>query len=100
VNPYRVRLTKEADHDLEELHESPVVRNLQAAARAGEALHAALDVLKRFPYACRKSETVNDPSLRELLVPFGGGGYVVLFRIALETVTIIAARHQREDDYR
>jgi plasmid stabilization system protein ParE len=100
VNTYRIRLTEEADHDLEELHEFLVVRNPQAAARAGEAVHAALDMLKRFPYACRKNETVNDPSLRDLLVPFDGGGYVVLFRIALETVTIIALRHQREDDYR
>jgi plasmid stabilization system protein ParE len=100
VNTYAIRLTDEADHDLEELHHVLVVRNPQAAARAVEAVHAALGMLKRFPYACRKNETVNEPSLRELLVPFGGGGYVVLFRIALETVTMIAVRHQREDDFR
>ena len=39
-------------------------------------------------------------TLRELIIPFGNSGYVALFEI--ETgghVTILALRHQREDDY-
>ncbi|MEO8385704.1 MAG: type II toxin-antitoxin system RelE/ParE family toxin, partial [Betaproteobacteria bacterium] len=35
-----------------------------------------------------------------LLIPFGGAGYVALFEITDgTTVTILAVRHQREDDY-
>ncbi|MFP5404714.1 MAG: type II toxin-antitoxin system RelE/ParE family toxin, partial [Gammaproteobacteria bacterium] len=37
---------------------------------------------------------------RELIVPFGSGGYVLLFEIEADGwVTILAARHQREADY-
>jgi hypothetical protein len=42
-----------------------------------------------------------NPFLRELVIPFGASGYVALFEIDNEeTVTILAVRHQREDDYR
>jgi mRNA-degrading endonuclease RelE of RelBE toxin-antitoxin system len=36
-----------------------------------------------------------------MLVPFGASGYVALYEIDdEETVTILALRQQREDDYR
>ena len=35
-----------------------------------------------------------------MLIPFGSSGYVVVFEIEdANTVTILAVRHQREDDY-
>jgi mRNA-degrading endonuclease RelE of RelBE toxin-antitoxin system len=35
-----------------------------------------------------------------MLISFGSGGYVALFEIeANNTVTILAVRHQREEDY-
>jgi len=35
-----------------------------------------------------------------VLIPFGSSGYVTLFEIENNnTVTILAVRHQREDDY-
>jgi mRNA-degrading endonuclease RelE of RelBE toxin-antitoxin system len=35
-----------------------------------------------------------------MLIPFGDSGYVILFEIEdSTTVTILAVRHQREDDY-
>ena len=43
----------------------------------------------------------SNPFLRELLIPFGAAGYVALFEIeANSIVSILAVRHQREDDYR
>jgi plasmid stabilization system protein ParE len=51
------------------------------------------------PFASRKADDAN-PFLRELIIPFGGAGYVALFEIENETtVTVLAVRHQREDDY-
>ena len=42
-----------------------------------------------------------DVLLRELLIGFGAAGYVALFEIEdAQTVTVLAVRHQREDDYR
>jgi plasmid stabilization system protein ParE len=35
-----------------------------------------------------------------MVIPFGASGYVALYEIDNEeTVTILAVRHQREDDY-
>jgi hypothetical protein len=40
------------------------------------------------------------PCYRELLIPFGQSGYVLLYEVdSAASVTILAARHQREDDY-
>lgn len=37
---------------------------------------------------------------REMVIPFGASGYVVLFEIEdHQTVTILARRHQHEEDY-
>jgi plasmid stabilization system protein ParE len=49
--------------------------------------------------SCRKA-TAADPFLRELVIGFGSAGYVPLFDIEdSTTVTVLAVRHQREDDY-
>jgi ParE toxin of type II toxin-antitoxin system, parDE len=51
------------------------------------------------PDSCRKA--VRDhPLLRELIIPFSSAGYVALFEIdSRDSVTILAVRHQREDDF-
>ena len=37
---------------------------------------------------------------RELVVPFGNTGYLALFEIvSASKVVVLAARHQREEDY-
>ena len=41
------------------------------------------------------------PFMRELIIPIGTSGYVALVEIESNTtVTILAVRHQREEDYR
>ena len=41
-----------------------------------------------------------NPFLRELLITFGASGYVALYEIEDElTITILAVRHPRENDY-
>lgn len=50
-------------------------------------------------FTCRKAAQ-SDPFLRELVISFGASGYVALFEIEDNAiVTILAIRHQREDDY-
>ena len=42
----------------------------------------------------------DNPFIRELVIPFGSGGYVALFEIDdKDNVTLLAIRHQREEDY-
>jgi plasmid stabilization system protein ParE len=96
---YRVRYTKSAREDLHHLYAFLLKRDLAAARRAREAIAKSITFLSDFPFTCRKV-AADTPFLRELVIPFGSAGYVALFEIDdHETVTILAIRHQREDDY-
>ena len=99
---YRVRFTKEAEDDLVRLYQFILARDEHdwaIAERALEAIRNAVRSLELTPFSFRKARTDN-PFLREIIVPFGASGYVALYEIERdETVTILAVRHQREDDY-
>ncbi len=96
---YQVRFTKAAKKDLERLYGFLLNHDLQAARRAREAIGKGIEFLQNFPYSCRKVMPDN-PFLREIIISFGASGYVALFEIDdKETVTILAIRHQREEDY-
>ena len=96
---YRVRYTGGAREDLSRLYGFLLETDLHAARRAREAIVKGVDFLRDFPFTCRKADDHN-PFLRELVIPFGAAGYVALFEIENpSTVTILAFRHQREDDY-
>ncbi len=96
---HRLRFTSAARADIERLYRFFADQDIHAADTALVAIDKAWDVLGDFPFSMRKVEQA-DPFLRELLIPFGGAGYVVLYRIDDDsTITILAVRHQREDDY-
>ena len=96
-----VRFTEEAEADLLRLFDYLLIRDVDAAARAEASIAKGLELLEIFPFSCRKAGAdARDPFLRELIIPFGNSGYVALFEIEAEGyVTILAMRHQREDDY-
>lgn len=97
---YQIRFTKAAREDLKRLYGFLVDQDVYAAEHALEAINKAIDLLKNFPFTCRKAKT-DSPFLRELIITFGLNGYVALFEIEENNiVTILAVRHQREDDYR
>lgn len=96
---YRVRYTRAAREDLHRLFAFLSQHDIQAARRARDAIVKATGFLTEFPFSCRKADAAN-PFLRELLIPFGSSGYVALYEIdEPATVTILAIRHQREEDY-
>jgi plasmid stabilization system protein ParE len=100
VSRFRVRLTPEAQADLERLQEWLIARDLAAAERALDAIERAFELLEYSPFSCRKAWPGDQPWLRELIIGFGDAGYVALFEIDdARTVSIVAIRHQREDDY-
>ena len=96
--PYRLVLSTQAQDDLERLFTFLADKDLAAAQRARKAIEKAYELLEQFPFSCRKA---GDSSfLRELIISFGHSGYVALFEIDnAHTVTVLAVRHQREDDY-
>ncbi len=96
---HKVRYTPAAKEDLKRLFTYLTAQDIQAAQQARNIIAASTKLLEQFPFTCRKSVGDN-ACLRELVIPFGGAGYIALFEIDdNETVTIIAVRHQREDDY-
>jgi len=98
MKTYRVRFTPDAEDDLLRLFDFLLEQDLEAAVRARGALEAGVELLSFSPFSCRKA--ADNPLLRELLIPFGAAGYVALSEIdGPAAVTILAVRHQREDDY-
>jgi plasmid stabilization system protein ParE len=98
---YRIRFTLQAEDDSLRMFDSLLEQDVDVAARAEIAINKGVEVLDLFPFSCRKAgDGHENPFLRELLIPFGVEGYVVLFEIeGRDVVTIIAVRHQREADY-
>lgn len=100
---YTVRYAPAAREDLHRLYDhlierAQVVEDLVVAEQALEAIEAAVLALARAPFVYRKAG--RSPFLRELVIPFGHTGFVALYEIEdASTVTILAVRHQREDDY-
>ena len=100
---FAVRYSASARDDLIRLYQflldrASTVEDLDVAERALSAITSAVDSLGRSPFIYRKAG--QSPFLRELLIPFGHSGYVALFEIEdASTVTILAVRHQLEDDY-
>ena len=105
---FRVRFTPDAQADLDRLYDFILKRDLTDASNAGDwalaeraldAIRNAIVLLESSPFSCRKAASGN-AFLRELVIAFGASGYVALFEIEdARTVTVLAVRHQREDDY-
>lgn len=103
---YKVTLLKEAVDDLQRLEDFAIERELASESpdwdtpqRALSAIQEGMRLLAWSPYTCRKADLGNGRS-RELIIPFGGSGYILLFEIVGDDIVVGAVRHQREEDYR
>lgn len=102
--PFAVRFTPAARADLQRLLDflidrATVVDELAVALERIDALeHEVLTRLATTPCLYRPAE--GNPLLRELVVPSAGRGYLALYEITdARQVTVIAVRHQLEDDF-
>ncbi|MBP2486467.1 type II toxin-antitoxin system RelE/ParE family toxin [Rhizobium leguminosarum] len=99
---FELKYTQTFYEDLDRLADFLIERDPDLAERAINAINAiqkALMILQDFPLMARRA-SADDPLLRELVVPFGSAGYVILFKVMSETsVIVIAVRHHREEDY-
>lgn len=96
---FTVRFAPAAADDLQRLFDFLADQDLEAAERALVTIRQAFELLQSFPFSCRKA-SAESSFLRELVISSGSYGYVALFEIEnSETVTVLAVRHQREDDY-
>ncbi len=101
---FAVELSPAAEADLERLFEYLLDRcetteDLDRAQAAIDAIRAtAQHRLAITPFSFRKA--AQNPAQRELIIPFGGTGYVALYEIvSTAKVVVLAVRHQHEEDY-
>lgn len=96
---FRVSYTRTAREDLLRLYRFLLEQDRTAARQALRAIEKGVNLLRAFPFTCRKADP-SDPFLRELLISSDASGYVALYEIENDqTVRILDVRHQREDDY-
>jgi len=84
--------------DVDRLHRFLVEKNASAAREAIKAVRTHVNILAEQPGAGRPAEHM-DPEFREWIIPFGGSGYIALYRLDGEKVVILAVRHQRAAGY-
>ena len=104
MTSFTVRYTDAAREDLFQLFDfllerAHTIEDLDAAQHALDTIATEIEThLSRSPFMYRKAG--QSPFLRELIIAFRRSGYVALYEIEDgETVTIVAVRHQLEDDY-
>ncbi|MFU8778384.1 MAG: type II toxin-antitoxin system RelE/ParE family toxin [Roseovarius sp.] len=81
--------------DVDRLHRFLVEKNASAAREAIKAIRTHVNILAQQPGAGRPAEQMA-PEFREWIIPFGGSGYIALYRYDGEKAVILAVRHQRE----
>lgn len=101
---FEVRYSDAAREDLFRLFDflielAQTAEDFDSAQLAVDAIRDTVErSLSRMPFVYRKAG--DSPFLRELLIPFRGAGYVVLYEIEdAAHVMVLAVRHQREDDF-
>ena len=94
-----VRLSARAQFDISRLYSFLLEKDSNAAKRALLAIREAFISLQQSHLIGRPVEDYLE--LRELVIDFGASGYLALYRfeVSLNVVTILAIKHQREDDY-
>jgi plasmid stabilization system protein ParE len=95
----RVIVTEGAAQGLEHCRLFLAEKNPQAAMRAGLAIEHQFALLETEPEMGRPLDDL--PELRELIIPFGGSGYVALCRheVNSDSMYVLAFRHQKEAGY-
>lgn len=73
-------------------------RDVEAAHKAFDAIYDTIATLEDYPFRGRIGPTA-DARVRELVIAFGNAGYVAMYGVEGFVVTILAIRHQLEDDY-
>ena len=91
----RVRWSRAATNNLVELEAFLARNSPPAAARAAQAILDGVRQLRTFPARGRPVDDTIDGT-RDLIVPFGDGGYVIRYVLIEDDVVINAIRHTRQ----
>ena len=93
-----LKWTPQALADVQRLHQFLQDKNPDAAIRAVRAIRGGVRILASQPRIGHPADDM-DPEFREWLIPFGQGGYLVLYRVDGDAVILLAVRHGGEAGY-
>ena len=82
-------------NDVQRLYRFLAPQNPDAAKRAVQAIRQEVKILELQPGLGRPIEDM-DQEFREWIIDFGNSGYVARYRVAADTVIVLAVRHQKE----
>lgn len=68
------------------------------AEKAVAVIVQGAKILEQFPNAGRPAADL-EPEHKELLIPFGAAGYLLLYELEGDTAYILAVKHQKEVGY-
>ncbi|AWK15726.1 type II toxin-antitoxin system RelE/ParE family toxin [Candidatus Fukatsuia symbiotica] len=96
----KIIITEGAAQGLERCRHFLAEKNPLASIRAGQSIEKQFVLLEKEPEMGRPLD--DQPTLRELMIPFGKSGYVALYRFEAETdsVYVLAFRHQKEAGFK
>ena len=90
--------SQQAVEDVRRLYQFLAVKNVEAAKTAAAAILRKADILDTHPNVGRPASDL-EPEHRELIIPCGASGYVMLYEIVGSDVIVLAVRHQKEAGY-
>ncbi len=95
----RLIVTEGATYGLERCRKFLKEKNPLAMAKSAQVIEQHFALLEVEPEIGRPFDDL--PELRELIIPFGNSGYVVLYRFdeRAGAVFVLAFRHQKEAGY-
>lgn len=100
MQSYTVAIEQSAREDIERLYTFLLDAAPDYADQAMERIYKSLKTLEIIPHSCRKASFQDGVQLRELIIDQGSSGYIALFEIRPDgVVSILAIKHQRENDY-
>lgn len=91
--------TPQAAASVQRLHRFLMLKDADAARRAVKAIRAEVKILAHQPHIGRPIDDMG-PEFREWLINFGDSGYVALYRVSHDHISILAVRHQKEAGYK
>jgi plasmid stabilization system protein ParE len=94
----RLKYTQRSLRDLNRLHNFLLEKSPKAARLAIQAIRKGLNLLNQHPEIGRPVADLT-VALREWVIEFGNGAYIVLYRIEGMDVVVLAIRHGREAGY-
>ena len=94
----QVIITQAALADIKRLRDFLRSKDAEAAQKAGTAIIQEIQSLRKSPESGRKADWLGE-NYRELIIKFGGIGYIAIYRIDAPKVFVLAVCHQKEVGY-